>query len=131
MLISLRPSTCAAGDVLFLPAYWWHEVITEPLPAGDELTVSLNFWFTATRLLLSPALPLRPPLRVELARQLEYLVSDALADQAQHVAAFCRGLTAQLKAIAHGACDSALVPGGGGGAPWQARAVEACCSRCA
>ena len=65
--------------MLFLPAYRWHEVITEPLPATDEMTVSLNFWFTATRLLLSPALPLRPPLRVELARQLEYLISDALA----------------------------------------------------
>ena len=33
----------AEGDVLFLPAYWWHEVITADAGA-DGLTVSVNFW---------------------------------------------------------------------------------------
>jgi len=31
------------GDVLFLPAYWWHEVTTLPVPPG-ELAVSVSFW---------------------------------------------------------------------------------------
>ena len=75
------------GDLLFLPAYWWHEVLTEPQAAG-ELTVSVNFWFMATAKLLSPSLPLPPPLRVELARQLEYFASDTLDDRARLVPRF-------------------------------------------
>eukprot|EP00966_Prymnesium_polylepis_P285366 6591888-Prymnesium_polylepis.2 len=34
--------TLRAGEVLFLPAFWWHEVVTEPVPPG-ELCVSVNF----------------------------------------------------------------------------------------
>ena len=40
--------------MLVLPAYWWHEVITEGADGGgasgpEALTVSLNFWFTVCR----------------------------------------------------------------------------------
>jgi len=37
-----RVVTLNAGDVLFIPRYWWHEVRTEP-SAGPS--TSLNFWF--------------------------------------------------------------------------------------
>ena len=62
-------------------------MITEPFDADaseasdqERLTVSLNLWFTPMHRMLQPSLPLSPMLRVELARQLEFLVSDALDD---------------------------------------------------
>jgi len=116
--VTVRP-----GDVLFLPAYWWHEVITEPIGPDEEMTVSLNFWFSTARMLFSPELPLRPAVRVELSRQLEFLIADALADRAHYVPTFFKGMTAQLNAIA--------AEGGGGrttdgeqGEAWQAHLAE-------
>ena len=118
MTITLRP-----GQLLFLPAYWWHEVITEPLETADDatagarglppssteqpLTVSVNFWFAATARLLAPTAPLVPSMQCELARQLEYLISDCLRDKAHHVPAFLAGL--------HGALEVASVGGRGRG----------------
>ena len=60
--------TLNQGDLFFLPAYWWHEVITEPAPPS-VLTVSVNFWFSIREKLHSPPLPLPLNLRVELCRQ--------------------------------------------------------------
>jgi len=91
--------TLEPGDVLVLPAYWWHEVITEP---GAELTVSLNFWFNPMAQLLQPTLPLSPLLRCELARQLEFAISDAFGDRPTLVPAFCAALCSQLDAISAG-----------------------------
>ena len=48
--------------------------------------------------ILSPEWPLGPPLRVELARQLEYLVADSFGDAGRAVHAFFRGLRAQVAA---------------------------------
>lgn len=31
--------TLRAGDMLFLPIYWWHAVV-----GGDDITISINFW---------------------------------------------------------------------------------------
>lgn len=82
-------------------------MITEP--TESELTVSLNFWFTPMRQMLQPSLPLSPWLRVEFARQLEFLICDTLADQPRLVAAFCAALAAQLEAVADGSCDARAV----------------------
>jgi hypothetical protein len=89
--------TLRAGDVLFVPAYWWHEVVTGPLRPG-ELAVSVNFWYSAMDMITSSALPLRPPLRVELARQLEYLISDSFGDAGRMVPAFLAAVRAQVEA---------------------------------
>ena len=71
------------------------QVLTEPLSAADdaELTVSVNFWFSPYDRMLEPAMPLTPMLRVELARQLEFLVVDALGDRPQLVHPFFIALT--------------------------------------
>ena len=97
------------GDALFLPAYWWHEVITDDTgssagtgqPAsGQPLTVSVNFWFSAHAHLSdpAPALPLRPMLEAELSRQLEMAVADALSDRGELVPPFLRAMRRQLEA---------------------------------
>ncbi|EOD24962.1 hypothetical protein EMIHUDRAFT_443728 [Emiliania huxleyi CCMP1516] len=90
------------GQALFLPAYWWHEVVTEP---HDGLTVSANFWFAAVYRLLTPTRPLVPSMQCELARQLEYLVSDCLSDRARLVPAFFSALRAAVEAV-HAAADA-------------------------
>ena len=104
------------GEVLFLPAWWWHEVETlpaeEPPPSppssqpsskpssqlpSQPLTVSVNFWFEVKHRQGTPhEMPLGPAIRLELARQLEVIVADAL-DSALPVAPFLRGLRAQLE----------------------------------
>ena len=99
------------GQTLFLPATWWHEVVTEPVPDG-QVTVSVNFWFASTARLLSPTLPLVPSMRVELARQLEYLVSDSMDDKARHVPKFLAGLLTGLACAESCAPDQAGEQGG-------------------
>jgi len=91
----------APGQALFLPAYWWHEVTTigQPPPA---LNVSVNFWFDTTPRLLRPTRPLLPSLECELARQLEYLLADALDDQAHYVPTFFRACLGTLEHMRHG-----------------------------
>ena len=62
-----------AGEMLYLPSAWWHEVTSEG-DAGRSL--SLNFWFRAEwprgtlRHLTAEAAALRPPLRASAYRQL-------------------------------------------------------------
>jgi hypoxia-inducible factor 1-alpha inhibitor (HIF hydroxylase) len=94
------------GQTLFLPAYWWHEVITEPTISEDELTISVNFWFEATARSTCPTLPLVPSNLVELARQMEYLLADCLADDLPpaydgsiHVPAFLESMCDALGAV--------------------------------
>ena len=77
----------------------------------DEFTISINFWFSALPLLQHPTLPLSPMLRVELVRQLELLIPAALCCEARHVAAFFRGLRAQLE-LCLGESDDAGVRNG-------------------
>ena len=95
--VVLRP-----GQMLYLPAYWWHEVYTIPTDAAaakaspDGLTVSLNFWFEidARR---GIAVPLVPHVRLEFARQLESLSVACLGDAAL-VPPFLGALAAQWRA---------------------------------
>ena len=68
----------------------------------DELTVSVNFWFAATNRLLTPTRPLVPCMQCECARQLEYLISDSLHDQAKLVPTFLSGLLSAIEAGGRG-----------------------------
>lgn len=109
-----------AGECLFLPAYWWHEVTTldsngdcDDYPLGGDLSswedrdlcVSVNFWFSASRMLLQPEFPLGPAMRLELARQLEYLISDSLDDAPYHVPAFFGSVHRQLTQLLSSSLD--------------------------
>lgn len=97
-----------AGDVLYLPAWWWHEVVTEEV-GPDGLNVSVNFWFDIHHRVLQPTRPFCDGMRVEAARQLEVLVAHELRDcgGALHVTPFLTALHAQLLAIHNGECDVA------------------------
>jgi len=33
------------GDIIYLPAYWWHEVRSEPDRASQSRNVAINYWF--------------------------------------------------------------------------------------
>jgi ribosomal protein L16 Arg81 hydroxylase len=37
----LEVKVCA-GDVLYIPACWWHEIHHGPT---DEMTISVNYWY--------------------------------------------------------------------------------------
>ena len=65
------------GDLLFLPAYWWHEVTTLPVQP-NEITVSINFWYTLNWQTQLDRLPLRGTFLLEAARQLEMFVAEML-----------------------------------------------------
>ena len=83
---------------------------------GEQpLTVSVNFWFAATGHLLRPTRPLVPSMQCELARQLEYFVSDCIRDKARHVPAFFTGMLAALEVASNGGGGGAAGGGGGGG----------------
>ena len=95
------------GELLFLPAYWWHEVLTEAEPSApeDALTVSVNFWFEVN--VRKPLnLPLPAATRLELARQLEALTAQALGDN-MLVADFFRGIARQWRDARRGLSDEA------------------------
>ena len=117
--VTLRP-----GDLLFLPAYWWHEVVTDAPAAKhapDELVVSVNFWFsTLPTLTRPPSVPIElSMLHVELGQQIQMVVGDALGDRIDLVPSFVRSLRLQLEAVteaARVAAAGASSLGGGGGA---------------
>ena len=48
-LAEATPVACTidAGDVLYIPSFWWHEVISEAAAGTPNLAV--NFWYTARR----------------------------------------------------------------------------------
>ncbi|KAL1520571.1 hypothetical protein AB1Y20_022147 [Prymnesium parvum] len=89
-----------AGEVLFLPAFWWHEVLTEDIPP-NELCVSVNFWFDVD-LEKKLSIPLRPAMRLELSRELEKLVG--LVCGTRHTAAFLEALIQQQREVQSGIC---------------------------
>ena len=94
--------TLHPGDMLFLPAYWWHEVVTDAPAAShapDPLVVSVNWWFSALPRLTTATSPLTlPMLHVELAQQLQMIVADALDDRGSLVPTFVKAMHRQLEA---------------------------------
>jgi hypoxia-inducible factor 1-alpha inhibitor (HIF hydroxylase) len=118
------------GDLFFLPAYWWHEVLTAPGSGADAssnstsaaLTVSVNFWFATHERLARPAsLPLGTMHEVELSRELEMLVADALGDRPALVPTFLRAMTRQLESTLRrqdGQWPSSIDGKGASGGSW-------------
>jgi hypoxia-inducible factor 1-alpha inhibitor (HIF hydroxylase) len=107
------------GDVLFLPAYGWHEVLTDapgrPSASGgaeSPLCVSVNFWFSAAPKLTRPPArwPLDPMLEVALGQQLQMLVADALDDRASLLPPFVRACRKQLEALTARGADRSGAP---------------------
>ena len=93
-------------------------MITEPFESNESeamdeqrLTVSLNLWFTPMHRMLQPSLPLSPMLRVELARQLEFLISDALDDRPSLVVTFCAALARFVDGTAGESCEGSPAEG--------------------
>ena len=85
------------GEVLFLPAYWFFQEAFEG-ESSEEPVVGVAFRFDAShRHEELDALPVRPSLRLEMARQLEVAVADYLGGQAQHVPTFMAALHSELQ----------------------------------
>ena len=44
------PTVCEVGpgDVLYVPSYWWHEVLSRPDPQ-DGWNLAVNWWYRAVR----------------------------------------------------------------------------------
>ena len=87
-----------AGEALYIPAWWWHEVETLPTTHEIDISVSVDFRFDLRdHLELPHTLPIRPGLRFELARHLELTVARALGDDPRCVPHFMRAALAQLE----------------------------------
>ena len=86
------------------------------------LTVSANLWFSTHPKLSTPrTLPLSTALQLELSRQLEMVIADALDDAPALVPAFLGALRRQLRACLE-ACPKAVAeaaqPSSGRAPPW-------------
>eukprot|EP00656_Telonema_subtile_P012416 TRINITY_DN16250_c0_g1_i4.p1 TRINITY_DN16250_c0_g1~~TRINITY_DN16250_c0_g1_i4.p1 ORF type:complete len:434 (+),score=91.27 TRINITY_DN16250_c0_g1_i4:360-1661(+) len=62
--------TVGPGDVLFIPAYWWHHI-----SSLDE-TTSVTFWFKCAPTKGSPVLPLCATQQQALRRNIERLIAE-------------------------------------------------------
>mmetsp|Transcript_50957 Transcript_50957/g.84460 ORF Transcript_50957/g.84460 Transcript_50957/m.84460 type:complete len:279 (+) Transcript_50957:1073-1909(+) len=85
------------GDLLFLPGYWWHEVTTLPVPAG-ELVVSVNFWYKIDWNVHLTRLPLRSTFLLEAVRQIEMLVAETF-ESPRLIPAFLRAAGRQMHVL--------------------------------
>lgn len=119
--------TLEPGDLLFLPRWWWHEVVTDYDAAAplDDLTVSLSFWFDIGHRMLEPPFPLGPDLRSEVSRQLEIAIADWLGDS-RPVKPFLRAMRRQIRDLERGDDDRgcALAAGSAGDGPSWPRLRE-------
>ena len=90
-----------AGDLLFVPAWWWYvEIIDVEADASDPdepLVAGVSFVFDAThRYTELTRLPIQPSLRFELARQLEVVVADCLGSMG-HIETFFAALRGEMQ----------------------------------
>ena len=109
------------GDGLYLPENWWHHVHARE-DEGDERSVSLNFWFDASRELhdhfdARGAFPWPPtaPHMLHISREVEALAASVGARGVEG-AAFFRSLRARLAGRRDDEGDEEVDEGHGGSA---------------
>lgn len=104
------------GDLLFLPAYWWHEVTTLAVPTG-EVAVSVSFWFNIDWETHLTRLPLRSTFLLEAVRQLEMLAAEVLGSP-RRIHAFMCAAGRQMEALHSAAAPLSRAAHAEDGALW-------------
>eukprot|EP00731_Ephydatia_muelleri_P017582 Em0010g680a len=69
--------TVRAGEVLYIPMYWWHYF--ESIPKGQE-TISVTFWYKSGPLPNTIEYPLNGQQKTAIMRNIEKMLIEALKD---------------------------------------------------
>mmetsp|Transcript_32650 Transcript_32650/g.53732 ORF Transcript_32650/g.53732 Transcript_32650/m.53732 type:complete len:184 (-) Transcript_32650:33-584(-) len=74
-------TTLGPGESLYIPTHWWHHV-QGAASKKDSHSISVNFWYTITNVVVQAPHPLPLHLELELARHVEFLLSDVCGSSA-------------------------------------------------